>query len=159
MIRAPNRPSPLHRRRHLLLRVLPFAVAAIAMSQIGCGAHPWQPAPPQGATYQYDFQGFRASDTTVVAGSGDRRGYAGVFAFRDAPGVHLESGSKDPYAESAVIDGLTFNMHLPGQGARLLPSSGHAAPPPSPAPSTAATNATPQQTLAPTPSPMIGLTR
>ena len=118
---------------------LGFAALAIALSQLGCGATPWQPPPPQGSTYQYDFQGFKSADTTVVAGSGRGGSYGAVFAFRDAKGVHMEAGGKDPYAESAKIDGLTFNTHLQGQGARLLPSSGSAAPPAAPAPTTAAT--------------------
>jgi hypothetical protein len=96
----------------------------IVLSQVGCGATPWQPPPPYGTTYAYDYQGFQQSDTTVVAGSGTGGAYAGVFAFREKDGVHPEAGGKDPFAQSAPIDGLRFNDHLAGQGARLLPGWG-----------------------------------
>jgi hypothetical protein len=102
-----------------------FALATIGLSHlVGCGAHPWQPAAPVGSTYQYDYQGFRASDTTVVAGAGGGGPtYGGVFAFRDKKGVHEEAGGKDPFTQSAPIDGMRFNTHLGGQGARLSPQA------------------------------------
>jgi hypothetical protein len=113
-------------RRRGLGRVLAFATPAIALSvvtaSIGCGARPWQPPPPYGQTYAYDYQGFKASDTVVVAGGGGGGpAYAGVFAFRDRKGVHEEAGGKDPFTQSAPIDGYRFNTHLEGQGARLTP--------------------------------------
>ena len=118
----------------LLHRALPWAAAAIALSQVGCGATPWQPPPPHGQTYEYDFQGFRQSNVTVVGGGGPGYAYGGAFAFRDRDGVHLEAGGKDPFAQSAPIDGLRFNTHLAAQGARLTPASGATAPTPQPAP-------------------------
>ena len=106
-------------------RALALTAGAIGLSQVlACGANNWQPPPPYGQTYQYDYQGFKSSDTTVVAGGGSGGSYAGVFAFRDAKGVHLEAGGKDPFAQATPIDGLRFNQHLQGQGARLSPSSG-----------------------------------
>ncbi len=90
----------------------------------GCGANPWEPATPHGDTWEYDYQGFRSSGTTVIAGSGPAGGYAAAFSFRDAREVHPEAGGKDPFAQSEPIDGLRFNAHLERQGARLTPGSG-----------------------------------
>src|SRR5262245_45148277 len=93
-----------------------FTLSAIAFSHLSCGGHPWQPAPPSGQTYQYDYQGFRSSDTTVVAGASKfGPAYAGVFAFREAKEVHPEAGGKDPFTQSAPIDGYRFNTHLGAQ--------------------------------------------
>lgn len=103
--------------------------AVCSSGLVACGGHPWQPQPPVGTTYQYDFQGFRSSDTVVVGGTqGGFPAYGAAFAFRDAKGVHEEMGGKDPFSQSAPIDGLRFNGHLEGQGARLTP--GGAPPPP-----------------------------
>jgi hypothetical protein len=114
-------------KRALLLG--PFL--ALVLAQVACGARSWQPPPPYGTTYQYDFQGFRSTDTTVVAGtSGGFPAYGAAFAFRDAKGVHEEEGGKDPFTQSAPIDGITFNAHLQGQGARLGPGSSLASPTP-----------------------------
>jgi hypothetical protein len=85
-----------------------------------------------GTTYQYDFQGFVSSNTTVVAGNVNGfPAYGGAFAFRDQKGTHEEVGGKDPFSQYAPIDGLRFNMHLEGQGARLTPGG---APPPASTP-------------------------
>jgi hypothetical protein len=117
------------------MRVLLFVVGTVASSGlVACGGgHAWQPQPPVGTTYQYDFQGFRSSDTVVVGGTyGGFPAYGAAFAFRDAKGVHAEAGGKDPFSQSAPIDGLRFNDHLEGQGARLTP--GGAPPPPASTP-------------------------
>lgn len=114
-------------RRAMTKRVLLGPFLALVVAQIACGGRPWQPPPPYGTTYQYDFQGYQSSDTTVVAGThGGFPAYGAAFAFRDAKGVHEEEGGKDPFVQSAPIDGITFNAHLQGQGARLAP--GGAAP-------------------------------
>jgi len=115
-------------------RVFLWALAAIGASQLGCGANPWQPPPPRGVTYEYDWQGFRQSGTTVVAGGGPGYAYGGAFSFREAKGVKEEGEGKDLFAQSAPIDGYTFNAHLANQGARLTPSSGAYAPTPPTAP-------------------------
>lgn len=89
---------------------------------IACGGQSWQPPPPRGMTYQYDYQGFQSADTTVVGGS--RYGfpaYGAAFSFRDEKGVHDEVGGKDPFVQSAPIDGVRFNAHLGNQGARVKP--------------------------------------
>lgn len=100
------------------LALVPFAFVVA-----GCGASPWTPAAPHGQTWEYDYQGFRASGTTIVAGSGPVGGYAVGFSFRDAREVHPEKGGKDPFEQSAPIDGYHFNAHLETQGARLAPSA------------------------------------
>jgi hypothetical protein len=118
-----SHPDRIRRLRSALLSVLGLATPAIVLSVVGCGAKPWQPPPPWGQTYAYDYQGFKSSDTVVVAGGGaGGPAYAGVFAFRDRKGVHEEAGGKNPFTQSAPIDGYSFNTHLEGQGARLLPS-------------------------------------
>jgi hypothetical protein len=100
------------------------ALAALVLAIVGgCGANPWEPAVPRGETWEYDYQGFRASNTTVVAGSGPVGGYAVGFSFRDAREVHPEKGGKDPFEQSTPIDGYHFNAHLETQGARLSPSA------------------------------------
>lgn len=146
-------------------RVLAFATPAIALSVIGCGASPWQPPPPYGQTYAYDYQGFKSSDTVVVAGGGGGGpSYAGVFAFRDRKGVHEEAGGKDPFTQSAPIDGYRFNTHLEGQGARLLPGGGSA---PAPAISASAsgsvtigkTVSAPSKPVTTTPQGLLGVTK
>jgi len=111
-------------------RVFVWALGAIGASQIGCGANPWQAPPPHGATYEYDWQGFRQSNTTVVAGGGPGYAYGGAFAFREANGVKEEGAGKDPFAQSAPIDGLRFNTHLGAQGARRTPGGGAVSPTP-----------------------------
>jgi len=100
----------------------------LAFAQVACGGRQsWQPQPPHGTTYVYDYQGFLSSDTTVVGGThGGFPAYGAAFAFRDAKGVHEEEGGKDPFVQSAPIDGLSFNAHLQGQGARLTPGTGAA---------------------------------
>jgi hypothetical protein len=104
---------------------LTFTIATFCVCQLGCAQSTFMPAPPQGQTYQYDYQGFRSSDTTVVAGASKYGpSYAGVFAFRDRKDVHAEAGGKEPFAQSAPIDGYQFNTHLPGQGVRLAPAAG-----------------------------------
>jgi hypothetical protein len=102
-----------------------FLAASGIVFGIGCGGpQSWQPPPPTGATYQYDHQGFISSDTTVVAGtSGGLPAYGAAFAFRRARGVREEEGGKNPFAQSVPIDGMTFNGHLPSQGARLSPGT------------------------------------
>jgi hypothetical protein len=106
--------------------VAPLVLVAVLApcGLVGCGANAWEPASPRGETYEYDYQGFRSSGTTVVAGSGPAGGYGAAFSFRDAREVHPEAGGKDPFAQSEPIDGLRFNAHLERQGARLTPSSG-----------------------------------
>jgi len=102
----------------------PFIVGVCA-SPLSCATSHFTPPPPQGQTYEYDYQGFRSSDTTVVAGTSKYGpSYAGVFAFRDRKDVHLEKGGKNPFEQSAPIDGIQFNAHLPGQGVRLAPAPG-----------------------------------
>ena len=94
----------------------------ISFASVACGGQPWQPAPPRGTTYEYDYQGYRSSDTTVVGGS--RYGfpaYGAAFSFRDFKDVHEEAGGKDPFVQSAPIDGVRFNTHLQGQGTKLTP--------------------------------------
>ncbi|MGZ3416957.1 MAG: hypothetical protein ACXVEF_05290 [Polyangiales bacterium] len=112
------------------MRVLLLLSGVLASTGLACGGNQgWQPQPPVGTTYEYDFQGYRSSDTVVVGGTaGGFPAYGAAFAFRDAKGVHEEAGGKDPFSQSAPIDGLRFNGHLEGQGARLLP--GGAPPPP-----------------------------
>lgn len=112
----------------MAFRVLPTGALVLALGQLACGGrHSWQPQPPHGTTYVYDYQGFVTSDTTVVAGtSGGFPAYGAAFAFRRAKGVHEEEGGKDPFVQSAPIDGIQFNMHLQGQGARLTPNTGAA---------------------------------
>lgn len=122
--------------RPALACALASAVGAIAASQLGCGANPWQPPPPHGATYEYDWQGFRQSNTTVVAGGGPGYAYGGAFAFRERNGVKPDGEGKDPFAQSTPIDGLRFNDHLERQGARLLPTSAGPAAAAAPAPTT-----------------------
>lgn len=101
------------------------ALSLVLLAELGCGGQqPWQPMPPRGATYEYDYQGYRSSDTTVVGGS--RYGfpaYGAAFAFRDYKGVHEEEGGKDPFMQSAPIDGVRFNTHLQGQGTPLKPGA------------------------------------
>jgi hypothetical protein len=128
--------APLFSGRRCPRRVLGWTLAAIGASGLGCGANPWQPPPPRGVTYEYDWQGFRQSNTTVVAGGGPGYAYGGAFAFREAKGVKEPGEGKDPFAQSAPIDGLRFNSHLDRQGARLLPGSGGPAPTPAGAPTT-----------------------
>ena len=112
--------------------IAPLILGACVLA--GCGANAWEPAVPHGDTWEYDYQGFRSSGTTVVAGSGPGIGYGAAFSFRDAREVHPEAGGKDPFAQSATLDGLHFNAHLERQGARLSPglpsrpTSGGAAP-------------------------------
>lgn len=112
----------------MAFRVLPSGVLVLALTQLACGGRQsWQPQPPHGTTYQYDYQGFVTSDTTVVGGTSHGfPAYGAAFAFRRAPGVHEEEGGKDPFQQSAPIDGLRFNEHLQGQGARLTPNTGAA---------------------------------
>lgn len=101
------------------MRVLVLPLGAFV---IGCGGQPWQPMPPRGMTYVYDHQGFQSADTTVVGGS--RYGfpaYGAAFSFRDEKGVHDEGAGKDPFVQSAPIDGVRFNAHLSNQGARVKP--------------------------------------
>lgn len=89
---------------------------------IGCGAQSWQPAPPRGMTYVYDYQGFQKSGTTVVGGSHyGFPAYGVAFSFRDEKGVHDEGGGKDPFVQSAPINGVQFNAHLGNQGAQVKP--------------------------------------
>lgn len=108
-------------------RVATLVLAACVLGPsalAGCGANAWEPATPRGETWEYDYQGFRSSGTTVVAGSGPGLGYGAAFSFRDAREVHPEAGGKDPFAQSEPIDGLRFNAHLERQGTRLTPLSG-----------------------------------
>jgi hypothetical protein len=96
----------------------------LTCSLLACGGQPWQPNPPRGTTYQYDYQGYRSSDTTVVGGTyGGFPAYGFAFAFRDLKDVHEENGGKDPFVQSAPIDGIRFNAHLQSQGARLAPGA------------------------------------
>jgi len=91
-----------------------------AVLSIACGGRSWQPMPPHGSTYAYDYQGYRSSDTTVVGGTrGGFPAYGAAFAFRDYKDVHEEEAGKDPFVQSAPIDGIRFNAHLQGQGAKL----------------------------------------
>ena len=86
-----------------------------------CGAS----SSPRGTTYEYDYQGYRSSDTTVVGGS--RYGfpaYGAAFSFRDYKDVHEENAGKDPFVQSAPIDGVQFNTHLKGQGTKLKAQEG-----------------------------------
>jgi len=107
----------------------------VLLAQLGCGHKSWQPPPPYGTTYQYDYQGFQASDTTVVGGTyGGFPAYGAAFHFRSDQGVHDEAGGKDPFGQSAPINGVQFNPHLEGQGAKLGPTSGATAPASAPAP-------------------------
>ena len=101
--------------------IAPLVIFAVALG--GCAANPWEPASPRGDTWEYDYQGFRSSDTTVLAGSSQGFAYGTAFSFRDAREVHPEKGGPDPFAESAPLDGLHFNAHLEHQGARLPPAS------------------------------------
>lgn len=71
-------------------------------------------------TYEYDYQGFQSSGTTVAGGT--RYGfpaYGAAFSFRNEKGVHDEAGGKDPFVQSAPIDGVRFNAHLGNQGAAV----------------------------------------
>ena len=96
----------------------------LTCSLCACGGQPWQPMPPRGTTYQYDYQGYRSSDTTVVGGTyGGFPAYGFAFSFRDHKGVHEEDGGKSPFEQSAPIDGVRFNTHLEGQGAQLKPGA------------------------------------
>ena len=95
-------------------------IFVLGVMLFGCGAQSWQPAPPRGMTYEYDYQGFQSSGTTVAGGS--RYGfpaYGAAFSFRDEKGVHNEVAGKDPFVQSAPIDGVQFNPHLGKQGARV----------------------------------------
>ncbi len=115
--------------------ILSTGFLTLTVAQLGCGPKSWQPPPPYGTTYQYDYQGFQASDTTVVGGThGGFPAYGAAFHFRSDKGVHEEAGGKDPFAQSAAIDGVRFNAHLEGQGAKLGTTSGAAAPVSAPAP-------------------------
>jgi hypothetical protein len=105
----------------LVKRLMPRLLILFALG-LGCGGQPWQPAPPRGMTYEYDYQGFQSASTTVVGGS--RYGfpaYGGAFAFRDEKGVHNEVGGKDPFVQSQPINGVQFNAHLGKQGAQVKP--------------------------------------
>ena len=110
-------------------RMIRRATLALVLAALGCGGrHSWLPAAPYGTTYAYASQGFQSSDTTVVAGTaGGLPAYGAAFAFRTPQGVHWDEHAKSPFAQSAPIDGVRFNEHLQGQGARLLPTSGTAA--------------------------------
>ncbi len=112
---TPRSPVSLRRRP-----IAPLVLFAAVLG--GCAANPWEPAAPRGDTWEYDYQGFRSSDTTVMAGTSPGFAYGSAFSFRDAREVHPEKGGKDPFAESAPLDGLHFNAHLERQGARLLPA-------------------------------------
>ncbi len=91
-----------------------------------CGAESWTPPPPAGVTWQYDYQGFRERNTSVVAGTfgspGFGMAYGGAFSFRNQSELHGHE-TADPFAESSPIDGIRFNEHLDGQGAALAPAA------------------------------------
>ncbi len=126
----------------------------------GCAGEHWSPPPPAGVTYQYDYQGFRERNTTVVAGSvADRHGmgaaFAGAFSFQDDSELRGPELA-DPFAESSPIDGVRFNSHLGAAGIRLAPapmaapsSSGRAVP--QSAPSASGWPAAPPGSAAPAP--------
>jgi hypothetical protein len=121
-------------------------IALVAAS--GCAAESWTPPPPAGVTWRYDHLGFQDRSSTVVTGS--MRGpaaalvYGGAFSFRDEIGTTARMAA-DPFAESAPIDGVRFNGHLAGQGARLAPAgSGTIAPAVAPAASASSPTAAPR---------------
>lgn len=99
----------------ITLVVVPFANA--------CGGpHSWAPPAPQGAAYRYDEQGPQTRHAAAFATFG--RGGAGLFVFDVAHRGEAEgneSSTKDPFAQSTPIDGVTFNAHLAGQGAPIDP--------------------------------------
>lgn len=137
---------------------LAVSAGLIAAFAAGCAGEQWAPPPPSGVTYQYDYQGFRERNTTVVAGSvGDGHGagaaFAGVFSFRDDSELRGREVA-DPFAESSLIDGVSFNSHLGGEGIPLAPppaASSSAAAPPEPAPPSSAWTAPPASAAPPAP--------
>jgi len=133
-----------------------FASACAVLTTLlglGCAGDQWAPPAPAGVTYQYDYQGFRERNTTVVAGTvtGDRgmgAAFAGVFSFQDDSELRGREVA-DPFAESALIDGVRFNSHLATAGIPVTPPPPPASSSPEPPP---ASSAWPSQS-APPPAP------
>lgn len=132
----PSRPSLA--RFGIVLRPAGFGVVVLPAA-LGCAVSEWQPPPPAGVTYRYDYQGYTERSTTVVAaglaGPGGGAAFGGAFDFRRARDLTGDAPA-DPFAESAPIDGIRFNDHLGPRGIRLSPSAPAPAPtlPPAPAP-------------------------
>lgn len=96
-----------------------FHAGVLALLVPSCAGEQWTPPPPAGVTYQYDYQGFRERNTTVIAGSTSNQGmgvgFAGVFSFQDDSELRGPDVA-DPFTESTPIDGLRFNSHLGTDG-------------------------------------------
>jgi hypothetical protein len=107
-----------------LAAILGLALSGLLLA--GCGGAPgWQPPPPSGVTYVYDYQGFRERGTTAFGGvvpvaPNAGVAYGGAFSFREGREIRGE-GWKDPFAESTPLDGVRFNEHLGGRGVALAP--------------------------------------
>ena len=115
------------------MRILFPSVLALAaaLAAAGCAGEQWAPPPPNGVTYAYNHQGFREQKTTVLATSAFNSlggaAVAGAFSFADDSELQGRN-VPDPFAESAVIDGVHFNSHLGAAGTPIAPA-------PAPAPS------------------------
>ena len=101
-----------------------LAFTVVVSLGLGCSsAQGWQPPPPAGTTYVYEYQGFKEKGTTAFGGAiglGHGAGllYGGAFSFREGRELQGE-GWKDPFAESTPIDGIRFNEHLGPRGVPL----------------------------------------
>jgi hypothetical protein len=107
-------------------RVALLAMIVTAPS-LGCAAQAWQPPPPAGVTYEYEYQGFSQKTRGGYGGVGGNVALGGAFSFRKHSELHGKEGA-DPFAQSAPIDGIQFNEHLAGRGIPLMPVA-----PPAPA--------------------------
>lgn|GEM_PF-6050495 len=133
---------------------IPLLLAGILCSA-GCAGEQWTPPPPAGVTYQYDYQGFRERNTTVVVSTvgGQQTGaaFAGVFSFQDDFELRGRSVA-DPFAESSLIDGIHFNSHIGAAGIPVDPApAASSAPATTPVPPSSAWPVAPAASSAPMP--------
>jgi hypothetical protein len=101
---------------------LGIAVAfAVPFGCFGCAHHPWEPPPPTGFTYEYEYQGFAQKNRGGYGGTNPAFAIGGGFSVHGRREVHGERGA-DPFAQATPIDGLTFNEHLAGRGIVVTPA-------------------------------------
>ncbi len=110
-----------------LFSFLLLATSALSLSATGCGGDQgWSPPPPQGPTYAFQYQGFKASGTMGLGMSVETPtfgiGYYSAFEFNDSHELQGQRGT-DPLTESTPLDGVRFNQHLGPRGKELKSSS------------------------------------
>jgi hypothetical protein len=104
------------------IRITVALAPALAFGSIGCAHHPWEPPPPSGYTYQYEYQGFAQKTRGGYGGTSPAFAVGGGFSVHGRHEVHGARGA-DPFAQATPIDGLTFNDHLAGRGIVLTPEA------------------------------------